>query len=40
MNGRRVAVQRDLKPLMESIGYSFHNQRLLEQALTHSSYTN
>ena len=30
----------DLKPLMREIGYEFHNIRLLEQALTHSSYAN
>ena len=30
----------DLTPLMKEIGYEFHNVRLLEQALTHSSYAN
>ena len=30
----------DLTPLMREIGYEFHNIRLLEQALTHSSYAN
>lgn len=30
----------DLKPLMQAIGYKFHDVRLLEQALTHSSYAN
>ncbi len=30
----------DLQELMKTIGYTFHNTRLLEQALTHSSYTN
>jgi ribonuclease-3 len=30
----------DLTPLMREIGYEFHNVRLLEQALTHSSYAN
>ena len=31
---------RDLTSLMQAIGYEFHNVRLLEQALTHSSYAN
>ncbi len=31
---------RDLKPLMDAIGYQFHKVQLLEQALTHSSYAN
>lgn len=31
---------RDLTPLMQNIGYLFRNVRLLEQALTHSSYAN
>ena len=30
----------DLKPLMDSIGYTFRDIRLLEKALTHSSYSN
>ena len=30
----------DLKPLMDAIGYQFHNIQLLEKALTHSSYSN
>lgn len=33
-------MQTDLKPLMETIGYQFHNLKLLEKALTHSSYSN
>lgn len=32
--------QEQLKPLMRDIGYTFCNIALLEQALTHSSYTN
>lgn len=30
----------DLQPLMEAIGYQFRDIRLLEKALTHSSYAN
>ena len=30
----------DLSSLMQTIGYTFKNPRLLEQALTHSSYAN
>ncbi len=30
----------DLKPLMDEIGYRFQDIRLLEKALTHSSYAN
>ncbi len=33
-------MSRDYALLMERIGYTFHNIRLLEKALTHSSYTN
>ncbi|MBQ1951082.1 MAG: ribonuclease III [Clostridia bacterium] len=33
-------MSRDLKKLMENIGYTFRDVRLLEQALTHSSYVN
>ena len=33
-------MQTDLKPLMDAIGYQFHNLKLLEKALTHSSYSN
>ncbi len=33
-------MQTNLTPLMEKIGYHFKNIRLLEQALTHSSYAN
>ncbi|MBQ8930887.1 MAG: ribonuclease III, partial [Ruminiclostridium sp.] len=29
-----------MKELQERIGYSFKNEKLLEEALTHSSYTN
>ncbi|MBP5303954.1 MAG: ribonuclease III [Clostridia bacterium] len=31
---------RDLSALMDALGYTFQNQELLEQALTHSSYAN
>ena len=31
---------KDLNPLMKEIGYDFKNDRLLRQALTHSSYAN
>lgn len=30
----------DLQPLMKNLGYTFRNTRLLENALTHSSYAN
>ncbi len=30
----------DVKPLMHALGYEFHNVKLLENALTHSSYAN
>lgn len=33
-------MQTDLTPLMRAIGYEFQDIRLLEKALTHSSYTN
>ena len=33
-------MKQDLTPLMREIGYSFQDVRLLEQALTHSSYAN
>ena len=33
-------MNRDLKKLEETIGYSFHNKRLLSHAMTHSSYAN
>lgn len=33
-------MQHDLKPLMKDLGYTFHNEKLLENALTHSSYAN
>ena len=33
-------MQTDLKPLMDAIGYRFRNVKLLEKALTHSSYSN
>ncbi len=33
-------MQTDLTPLMRAIGYKFQDIRLLEKALTHSSYTN
>ena len=31
---------KDLTPLMQEIGYTFKNEQLLRQALTHSSYAN
>lgn len=33
-------MNRDLKKLEETIGYSFRNKRLLSHAMTHSSYAN
>lgn len=33
-------MQKDLKPLMEKLQYTFHNPSLLKNALTHSSYAN
>ena len=33
-------MQKDLKPLMQKLGYTFKNPTLLENALTHSSYAN
>lgn len=33
-------MMKDLTPLMQEIGYTFKNERLLRQALTHSSYAN
>ena len=32
--------EKTMKELQERIGYSFKNEKLLEEALTHSSYTN
>ena len=33
-------MSKDLIPLMKEIGYTFKNETLLRQALTHSSYAN
>ena len=33
-------MSQDLKPLMKNIGYTFRDERLLEKALTHSSFSN
>lgn len=38
MNNREM--ERDLTPLMETLGYRFRNESLLRRALTHSSYAN
>ena len=33
-------MNRDLKELERKIGYTFHNQELMENAMRHSSYAN
>ena len=32
--------QKEMEQLERTIGYTFHNKKLLRQALTHSSYAN
>ena len=32
--------QKEMEQLERTIGYTFHNKKLLKQALTHSSYAN